>query len=77
MNQEKEKHEPSEMDELLANPFGSDSIEDTLVTAKDKPKKLVDMLPEGKKKKHCSWQSKLIQMTIKVFHNMEQKHSLS
>lgn len=51
MNQEKEKHEPSEMDELLANPFGSDSIEDTLVTAKDKPKKLVDMLPEGKKEK--------------------------
>lgn len=51
MNQEKEKNEVSGMDELLANPFGSDSIDDELVEASDKPKRLVDMLPEQKRER--------------------------
>lgn len=51
MNQEKDKNEVNEMDELLANPFGSDSIDDVLTETSDKPKKLVDMLPEQKREK--------------------------
>lgn len=51
MNQEKEKNAVSGMDELLANPFGSDSIDDALTEASDKPKKLVDMLPEQKRER--------------------------
>ncbi|MCM3741718.1 toxic anion resistance protein [Oceanobacillus luteolus] len=48
MNEEK-KHEFN-MDELLANPFGSDSIDTDIVEKENEPKKLVDLLPEDKKK---------------------------
>lgn len=47
-----EKKNDFGMDELLANPFGSDSLDTTEVAdKKDKPKKLVDVLPEDKKER--------------------------
>ncbi len=49
MNEEK-KHD-LDLDELLANPFGSDSIDAEIVETEEKPEKLVDVLPEDKKEK--------------------------
>mgnify|MGYP001431421107 FL=1 len=49
MNEEK-KHD-LDLDELLANPFGSDSIDNEIVETEEKPEKLVDVLPEDKKEK--------------------------
>lgn len=47
MNQEKKDFD---MDELLANPFGSDATGDMLESTVDKSRKLIDALPEDKKK---------------------------
>lgn len=46
-----EKFKDLNLDELLDNPFGSDSIDTEIIEKEEKPKKLVDVLPEEKKQK--------------------------
>jgi len=50
MSQEQEKKDTFEMDDLLANPFGSDSIEEKVIE-EEKSDKLIDALPEEKRKR--------------------------
>lgn len=50
MNQEPKNKDLLEMDDILSNPFGSDSIDET-VFEEEKPKKLIDLLPEEKKER--------------------------
>lgn len=50
MTEEKKQEGAFDMDELLANPFGNDSIDKT-VAEQEKSNKLYDVLPEDKKEK--------------------------
>ena len=51
MSAEKNKNNEPELDELLANPFGMGNSGDNLELAEDRPKKLLDSLPEDKKQR--------------------------
>ncbi|MHA6251518.1 toxic anion resistance protein [Oceanobacillus sp. CAU 1775] len=67
MNQEKKKEEAFDMDELLANPFGTDSIEKP-TKEEETTNKLVDLLPEDKKQK-------AVELAKQIDHNSP--HSVS
>lgn len=51
MNQENEKDIYGELDELLADPFGTAESDASPVLQEDKPKKLIDALPEAKRER--------------------------
>jgi uncharacterized protein YaaN involved in tellurite resistance len=67
MSQEQEKKDTFEMDDLLANPFGSDSIEEKVIEEAQSDK-LIDALPEEKR-------NRAIQLAKQIDQNNQQSVS--